>query len=77
VKNITVAVPEDVYRRARIAAAERGTSVSALVAEWLASLDANGDFERRLRREIELRATIQGFSAGERHSRPALHRRRT
>ena len=34
-KNITVTVPDDVYRTARIRAAERGTSVSALVGEYL------------------------------------------
>ena len=32
-KNITVAVPEEIYRAARIYAAERDSSVSALVAE--------------------------------------------
>jgi hypothetical protein len=32
-KNITVTAPDDVYRRARIRAAEQGRSVSALVAE--------------------------------------------
>jgi hypothetical protein len=37
-KNITVTVPDDVYRNARIRAAERGTSVSSLVAEYLRSL---------------------------------------
>jgi len=34
VKNITVSVPEDVYRAARVRAAERGRSVSALVADY-------------------------------------------
>jgi len=33
VKNSTVFVSDDVYRDARVRAAERGTSVSALVAE--------------------------------------------
>lgn len=37
-KNITVAVPEEIYRAARIYAAERDSSVSALVAEFLRSL---------------------------------------
>ncbi|MBA3305588.1 MAG: hypothetical protein H0U25_06640, partial [Thermoleophilaceae bacterium] len=37
-KNITVSVPEDVYRAARIRAAERGRSVSGLVADYLGSL---------------------------------------
>jgi hypothetical protein len=37
-KNITVSVPDDVYRAARIRAAERGSSVSALVSDYLRSL---------------------------------------
>ena len=45
-KNITVAVGDDTYRRARIAAAERGVSVSALVREFLDGLPADG--ERRI-----------------------------
>jgi plasmid stability protein len=42
VKNITVSVPDDVHRAARIAAAEQGTSVSALVARHLEAL-ASGE----------------------------------
>lgn len=34
-KNITLTMPEELVRRARIMAAERGTSVSVLVAELL------------------------------------------
>lgn len=34
-KNITVSVPDQVYRKARLAAAKQDTSVSALVAEIL------------------------------------------
>jgi plasmid stability protein len=37
-KNITLAVDDDTWRRARIAAAERGTSVSAMVRSYLTSL---------------------------------------
>ena len=37
-KNITVSVDEETYRLARITAAERGTSVSALVREYLNGL---------------------------------------
>ena len=36
-KNITVAVPDEIYRRARVRAAEQGRSVSALVADYLRS----------------------------------------
>jgi hypothetical protein len=35
VKNITVSVPDDVYRNARVNAAQRDTSVSALVVAYL------------------------------------------
>jgi plasmid stability protein len=35
VKNVTVSLPDDVYRWARIKAAERDTSLSALVREFL------------------------------------------
>ena len=41
-KNIAVSVGEETYRLARIKAAERGTSVSALVREYLNSLSQNG-----------------------------------
>ena len=37
-KNITVSVDEDTYRSAKELAAERGTSVSALVREYLNGL---------------------------------------
>jgi plasmid stability protein len=45
--NITVSVPDEVYRAARIRAAERDTSVSALVAEYLRSLsEREAEFAR-------------------------------
>ena len=37
-KNITVSVDDETYRQARIIAAERGTSVSAMVREYLGNL---------------------------------------
>jgi plasmid stability protein len=42
-KNMTGAVDDDVYRRARIAAAQRSTSVSALVRGYLRALTADSD----------------------------------
>jgi plasmid stability protein len=46
-RNITVAVPDDVYREARIRAAEMGRSVSALVSEFLTGLSQkDAEFER-------------------------------
>jgi plasmid stability protein len=40
-KKVTISVPDGVYRPARIRAAERGTSVSAMVTEYLVSLANN------------------------------------
>jgi hypothetical protein len=46
VKNITVSVPDEVYRRARVWAAERETSVSATVTHFLEALP---EMERAIR----------------------------
>lgn len=76
-KNITVSVDDAVYRQARIKAAERDTSVSALVKRFLTGLAADeGEFERLAREEKEIRARIKDFSAGNRLSRDTLHERR-
>ena len=75
-KNITVAVDDETYRRARIKAAERGTSVSALVKQFLAGLARTADERERLRRaEDRLREEIGGFRAGDRLSRDQIHNR--
>lgn len=75
-KNITVSLPDDVYRRARIKAAERDTSVSALVREFLSALaNDESDFERRKRLQDEVIASIRGFSASDRLARDEIHDR--
>ena len=75
-KNVTVSLPREVYRRARIKAAERDTSVSALVRDFLLSLgDEESDFTRRKRLQDEVIGSIQRFQAGSRLKRDALHRR--
>jgi plasmid stability protein len=77
VKNITVSVPDDVHRHARIRAAERDTSVSALVREFLASLSAEeSDFERRKRLQDEVLSTVRNFRAAGRLGRDEVHNRR-
>ncbi len=76
VKNITVAVPEDIYRKARIKAAELDTSVSALVREFLVNLGSDeSDFDRRKRLQDEVIETIKFFRARDRLSRDELHDR--
>lgn len=76
VKNVTVSVPDEVYRQARIRAAEGGTSVSALVAQYLRSL-AEPDVEFRRLADLQDRviAEIHSFSAVDRLDREAVHER--
>ena len=75
-KNITVAVPDDVYRSARIRAAERGTSVSALVAEYLRSLSGrDAEFSRLEAQQKRIQSQITRFRASDRLDRDRLHGR--
>jgi plasmid stability protein len=74
--NITVSVPEDVYRAARIRAAERGSSISGLVADYLRSLSEREDgFARLEAQQRSIQEQIVSFSAGDRLDRDELHRR--
>jgi plasmid stability protein len=76
VKNITVSVPNAVYRRARIRAAAKDTSVSALVREFLSGLgNDEPDLERRKRLQAQVLASIRRFRAGGRLSRDEAHDR--
>ena len=72
-KNITVSLDDETYRRARMIAAQRDTSVSALVKQFLLEL-ASGETEaERLKREqLALREQITASRAG---IRPAVPRR--
>lgn len=80
-KNITVSIDDEVYRRARIKAAERDSSVSAIVQQFLVGLATSDEreFDRLKRGERELRATLQAsglrFRAADRLSRDDLHDR--
>lgn len=76
-KNITVSVSDDIYRRARIRAAELDTSVSALVRGFLEQVtEQESEFERRRRLQQEVLASIGQFRAGDRLSRDEAHERR-
>ncbi|MDX2235976.1 MAG: hypothetical protein NW203_00290 [Hyphomonadaceae bacterium] len=75
-RNITVSVDEETYRLARIKAAERDTSVSALVRRYLESLAESGDaFDRLVASEDAIRARIKTFDASARLDREDAHRR--
>ena len=74
--NITVSLPDDVYRRARIRAAEQNTSVSKMVRQFLTDVGtAETDFERRRRLQDQVLAAIPVFSARERLTREQVHDR--
>jgi hypothetical protein len=75
-RRITVSVPDEIYRQAKIQAAERGRSVSALVAQFLAELAGPGDeFERLLAQQEEILGEISSFRAGGRLLREDVHNR--
>ena len=75
-RNITVAIDDETYRRARVAAAERDTSVSALVKAYLQQLASHEtEIERLKRQEREIRNQIAAFTAADRLSREDLHSR--
>ena len=75
-RNITVSVPDEVYREARIEAARRGRSVSALVAEYLSTVGETGDeFDRLLAQQEEVLAEVEKFRAGNRLRRDEVHER--
>jgi plasmid stability protein len=76
VKNITVSVPEDVYRAARIRAAERGSSVSSLVADYLRSLsEGESEFLRLEAQQRQVQDEIDRFRARDRLGRDEVHGR--
>lgn len=75
-KNITVSVPDDVYRSARIRAAERGSSVSGIVTEYLRSLSGgDAEFARLEAQQRRIQRQIRRFSASDRLDRDELHDR--
>lgn len=82
-KTITISVDEETYRLARIEAAERGTSVSALVRDYLVDLAQNqmpeSEFDRLQRLQSQTLAAIHarggGFRAADNLPRGDLHRR--
>ena len=76
-RNLTVSLDDQTYRRARMIAAQRDTSVSALVKRFLLDLTSEEtEFERLKRLAQETRERIKDFSASENLSRDDLYDRR-
>ncbi|TCS12154.1 hypothetical protein [Caulobacter sp. BK020] len=77
-KNITVSIDDETYRRARTKAAKQDTSVSAMVRKFLVDIakDESDEFERLRALETALRAEISDFSGADRLPRDELYDRR-
>jgi hypothetical protein len=67
-KNITISIDNELYRQARMKAAEQSLSISSLFKNFLIRLtsgDAAGtDFQRLAREELELRAELRARRLG-------------
>jgi hypothetical protein len=76
-RNITLSLPEELVRKAKLLAAERDTSVSALVAELVEHLaGGSSDYDRAWADEVELMRRGSGLHMGEiTWSRDELHTR--
>ena len=82
-KNITVSIDDDLYRQARMKAAEQSTSISALFKNFLIRLtvseSAETEFQRPARGEQELREELRarriGLNPAYNLSRDELHDR--
>ncbi len=69
-------VPDDVYRVARVRAAEEGSSLSALVAGYLRSLGGGqAELSRLEAKQSDVLGEIDRFRARDRLDREQLHRR--
>lgn len=80
-KNITLALDEETYRKARIAAAQRDTSVSSLVKQYLLTLVATEITNQKPTPELdtllaEIASRHPGFSCSENLPREALYENR-
>jgi len=75
-KNITVSVPDEVYRAARIRAAEEGRSVSGMVSAYLQSVSGKGiEFARLEAQQRRIQSRITRFRAADRLTRDEAHDR--
>lgn len=73
-KNITISVDDELYRQARVKAAESSTSLSAMFREYLVEITGNtqkeNEFQRLQREEEDLRAELRSRSIS---LNPAYH----
>ena len=79
-KNITIAIDDETYRRARVFAAQRDASVSALVKKYLCSLTDEISGPRDIKKEQEdlldsIARRHPGFKVADNLSREELYQR--
>lgn len=75
-KNITLAIDEALLERARLHAARRGTTVNALVRDYLTRVSSEDDRIAQARADIRLMAGQSRLEIGERTwRRDDLHER--
>jgi len=75
-RNLTLTLLSDLVRRAKIAAAARGTSLSALIAEYLERLKRDDDYDEVWQRERALMEQGLPMSVGKvTWSRDDVHER--
>lgn len=78
--NLTIAIDEDVLRRARIRALEEGSSVNAVLRDFLVEYATSNDRVRRdravLRRLLDRAQAIPGHSGGRTWNRDDLYEER-
>ena len=75
-RNVTLSLPDDLVRRAKVLAAERDTSMSALVGELLTQTLESGDsYDEMWREEEAFMARGRLRVGGPLASRDELHQR--
>jgi hypothetical protein len=75
-RNITLSIDDAVYARSRVIAAEKGTSLSGLVREYLEGLTEERTRREQARRDILAMIGSFGGEVGTMPSREARHARR-
>ncbi len=77
-KNVTLSLDDQTWREARIVAAERGTSLSALVRDYLRSLHSSRpSHEQAVKRMFAAMDSVKSkFGAANRMTRDEVHDRK-
>lgn len=73
--NLTIAIDDDLLKRARMRALEQGSSVNALLREYLVSFAGNRAYERAVRALDDIADRTHSGSDGRRWTRDELYER--